>query len=237
MAKVWAGKTTKEDEAPAMPVLGRPGRLGDEVYDVLLSQLVSLKIPPGARITVDALARSLGVSQTPIREALRQLESEGLVVKTHLIGYSAAAQLTRVQFEELYELRALLEPALAARAAQNMSDQAIAELEAFIGEMTGRAAAENRRAYSRFAKQDGEFHERIAAASGNTLIHDVLSRLHVHIHLFRLKFHSQVTEEAVDEHAEIVAAIKARDAKAAKAAMRTHIERSKSRLKSFFDSI
>jgi DNA-binding GntR family transcriptional regulator len=234
MAKPGSRTPSIDEE---MPMLERPGRLGDEVYEVLLSQLVSLKIPPGARITVDALARSLGVSQTPIREALRQLESEGLVVKTHLIGYSAAAQLTRAQFDELFELRSLLEPALAGRAALNMSEDAIDALEAFITEMTGQAATQTRIAYSRFAKQDEEFHERIAAGGGNTLIHDVLTRLHVHIHLFRLKFHTQVTEEAVDEHRDIVAAIRSRDAKAAETAMLAHIQKSKSRLESFFETI
>ncbi|MET3927449.1 DNA-binding GntR family transcriptional regulator [Devosia sp. 2618] len=235
MGKTGPRPPVAEDDTAPMPMLSRPSGLGDEVYEVLLSQLVSLRIPPGSRITVDALARSLGVSQTPIRQALHQLESEGLVVKAHLIGYSATPQLSFAQFNELFELRLLLEPALAGMAARNMSDDAIEDLAGMVSGMAGKNAAESRIGYSRFAKKDEEFHERIAAGSGNNLIKDVLSRLHVHIHLFRLKFHSQVTEEAVDEHATIIEAIRRRDANAAEAAMRTHIGTSRNRLKDFFE--
>lgn len=233
MGRTGSRPPVAEDDTT--PMLSRPSGLGDEVYEVLLSQLVSLRIPPGSRITVDALARTLGVSQTPIRQALHQLESEGLVAKAHLIGYSATPQLSLAQFNELFELRLLLEPALAGMAALNMSDEAIEDLAGMVSGMAGKSAAESRIGYSRFAKKDEEFHERIAAGSGNNLIKDVLSRLHVHIHLFRLKFHSQVTEEAMDEHAKIIEAIRRRDASGAEAAMRTHIETSRNRLKDFFE--
>ena len=56
------------------------GRMADEVYDTLLGQLMSLRIEPGSRVTIDALARELRVSQTPIRDALNRMEADGLVV-------------------------------------------------------------------------------------------------------------------------------------------------------------
>lgn len=68
----------------------RPTSLAGDVYEAIFAQLMSLKIAPGARITVDSLVREFNVSQTPIREALGRLEGEGLVLKTHLIGYRAA---------------------------------------------------------------------------------------------------------------------------------------------------
>src|SRR4051794_14676050 len=83
----------------------RANSLSGSVYDAIFAQLMSLKIAPGSRITVDNLVRELNVSQTPIREALGRLEGEGLVVKTHLIGYSAAPQIARRRFDELYQLR------------------------------------------------------------------------------------------------------------------------------------
>ena len=79
-------------------------KLGDEVYNAIYSQLMSHAIAPGGRISVDYLVRELGVSQTPIREALSRLEAQGLVVKTHLIGYSAASQMDKSRLEQLYEL-------------------------------------------------------------------------------------------------------------------------------------
>src|SRR5262245_61237058 len=98
-------------------VIQRHKGLADDVYGTLFDKLMSLSISPGARITVDALVRELEVSQTPIREALGRLEGEGLVFKTHLVGYSAAPQITRRRFDEIYELRLLVEPDAARRAA------------------------------------------------------------------------------------------------------------------------
>src|SRR4029078_5409586 len=103
--------------------------LADDVYEAIFNKLMSLEIAPGARITVDGLVRELGVSHTPIREALGRLEGEGLVVKTHLVGYSAAPQITRRRFDELYDLRLLLEPEAARRAARRASDERLREHE------------------------------------------------------------------------------------------------------------
>ena len=70
-----------------MPPGRSRGRLADEVYDTLLGQLMSLRIEPGSRVTIDVLARELGVSQTPIRDALNRMEAEGLVVRVPHAGY------------------------------------------------------------------------------------------------------------------------------------------------------
>src|SRR5690606_25345361 len=81
------------------------GRLADEVYDALLGQMMSLRIEPGSRVTIDVLARELGVSQTPIRDALNRMESEGLVVRVPHAGYRIPPQITRHRFEDMLELR------------------------------------------------------------------------------------------------------------------------------------
>ena len=72
----------------------RPSSIAESVHEQIYERIMSLKIPPGARITIDGLARELNVSQTPVREALTRLERESLVRKEHLIGYSASPQLT-----------------------------------------------------------------------------------------------------------------------------------------------
>lgn len=219
--------TTKTETGNWM--VRRPHRLGDEVYNAIYAQLMSLKIPPGGRISVDSLVRELGVSQTPIREALSRLEALGLVVKTHLIGYSAASQMDRDQLQQLYELRTLVEPFAAARAAVNMSTDAIEALEQIDREMRVKQDDDPRVAYGRFAQSDSAFHEAIAIGSGNRLIYETLARLHTHVHLFRLFFHARATSDANDEHARIISAIKERDATEAESAMRDHIERSRKR--------
>jgi DNA-binding GntR family transcriptional regulator len=215
-------------------LLRRPPRLGEEVYNAIYAQLMSLKIAPGGRISVDNLVRELGVSQTPIREALSRLEAQGLVIKTHLIGYSAAPQLDRQRLEQLYDLRLLVEPHAAARAAEAMSDEAIASLEAIDVEMRSIRNGDARLAYGQFAQSDGMFHDMIALGSGNALIHETLARLHTHVHLFRLYFHARATSDANAEHALIIRSIKARDPNAAERAMRQHIERSRTRFMTIF---
>ena len=106
--------------------VSRPISVVEGVYDSIYHRLMSLEIAPGARIPIDVLSRDLGVSQTPIREALSRLEREGLVRKEHLVGYSAAPQWTRKQFEDLYAFRLLVEPEATRLAVINMTPAALA---------------------------------------------------------------------------------------------------------------
>lgn len=222
------------EEVGPRPIARHAG-LAEEVYEAIFSQLMALKIAPGSRITVDNLVREFRVSHTPIREALGRLEGEGLVVKTHFVGYSAAPQITRRRFEELYELRLLLEPEMAGRAAERMTETGLAELTAAAGVMSRSGGADERARYSQFARQDAVFHDQILGLAGNEMVRETLAHQHTHFHIFRLMFHARVTEEALDEHEAILAAFAARDADAARRAMRLHIERSRDRLLPAFE--
>ncbi|WDQ99770.1 GntR family transcriptional regulator [Devosia sp. J2-20] len=210
-------------------LLRRPARLGDEVYSAIFARIMSLEIAPGTRISVDAVARQLGVSQTPIREALTRLEAEGLVIKTHLIGYSAAPQLSAAQLADLYELRLLLEPFTARRCAEIMPEPVIDHLASLCAEMETLSRSEGLDAYAQFAQLDMAFHDQLAASAGNGLVVEALSRLHTHVHLFRLVFNARATDTALAEHDAIVKAIGARDPDAAEAATRRHIIESRDR--------
>ena len=213
----------------------RANSLVEDVYEAIYAQLMALKIAPGSRITVDSLVKEFNVSQTPIREALGRLEGEGLVLKTHLIGYRAAPQITRRRFDELYELRLRLEPHGAAKAAALMDEGKLKTLQETAGVMARREGKDERLRYSNFARQDALFHDRIMEFAGNELIRQTLGFQHTHFHIFRLMFHSRVTEEALDEHEAILAAFTARDPAAAEEAMRIHIEHSRDRLLPAFD--
>src|SRR5215472_16107641 len=142
----------------SLMVIQRHKGLVEDVYEAIFNKLMSLEITPGARITVDGLVRELEVSQTPIREALGRLEGEGLVVKTHLVGYSAAPQITRRRFDELYELRLLLEPDGARRAAQRVSEARMRKLRERTEQMRKLNSSRGRSSYARFARLDSEFH-------------------------------------------------------------------------------
>ncbi|OYW33544.1 MAG: GntR family transcriptional regulator, partial [Rhizobiales bacterium 12-66-7] len=212
------------ESRPSIYQISKPIRLGNEVYDILLKKLMSLEIQPGERIGVDGLARELGVSQTPIREALSQLEAQGLVVKIHLSGYRAASQLTRKQFDNLCELRLLIEPPAAAKAAVLMSPEEFQGIAGLAAHMRDAKRDDAQSAYNAFAQEDARFHAAIAKASQNDLLHDIITQQRVHLHLFRLRFHARVTEDAIVEHARILEAFAQQDAEGAAAAMRIHIE-------------
>ena len=205
----------------------------EEAFEIIRSDIMSLRIPPDTRISIENLVRELGVSQTPIREALSMLEAMGLVTKRHFIGYCSAPQLNRKQLDQLYEVRVLIEPYAARCAAERMSTS---ELGALTQHAESMNPGDTRTSYDRFADQDSELHDLIAAGSGNPIIQEALSRLHSHLHIFRLRFHSEVATEAVNEHAKLIDALQRRDPAAAEAAMREHIERSYARLVPFAES-
>lgn len=214
----------------------RPVSIVDGVYDIIYHRLMSLDVPPGARIPIDAIARELNVSQTPVREALTRLEQEGLIRKEHLIGYSAAPQLTRKQFDDLYAFRLLLEPEGARLAATRMTPAALKLLEEAAADMGhGETPVDSTTRYSRFARADAHFHDEILRIADNQVIRNALSNRHVHLHIFRLMFHTRVTQEALGEHERLLEAFRAGDAEGARLAMHDHIERSRDRLLAAFE--
>jgi len=227
-----ANAMRRETKGPSI----RPTSVVDGVYTSIYERLMSLDFAPGSRIAIDQLARDLDVSQTPVREALSRLEREGLVRKAHLIGYSAAPQLTRRQFDDLFDFRLRLEPESAARAAERMTPDSLKHLEDCAADMGhGEPAVDRNSRYSRFARVDAQFHDDILRIAGNEVVRASLFNSHVHVHIFRLMFHSRVTQEALEEHEALLAAFRTGDSAAAREAMSTHIERSRDRLIPAFD--
>jgi DNA-binding GntR family transcriptional regulator len=209
--------------------------LAEDVYGAIFNKLMSLEIAPGARISVDGLVRELEVSHTPIREALGRLEGEGLVAKTHLVGYNAAPQITRRRCEELYELRLLLEPDAARYAARRIDEEHMRKLMETAEQMRKLGSCRERVSYSAFARLDADLHDQIMEIAGNELIRDTLAHLHTHFHIFRLMFHARVTEEALVEHESLLEALSSGDEGGAERTMREHIERSRGRLLMAFE--
>ncbi len=155
--------------APAPRKLTRSQGFVEEVFQLIRADLMSLRIPPDTRISIDSLAREIGVSQTPIREALSMLEAMGLVSKRHFVGYCSAPQLNRKQIDELYEVRLLVEPYAARCAAERMGAPELQRLQKLAESMQ---PGESRTSYDRFADQDSELHNMIALGSGNALIQE-----------------------------------------------------------------
>jgi DNA-binding GntR family transcriptional regulator len=224
----------KNQRRPA--ALPKPSqRLADGVYATMLNQLITQDIKPGERITVDGVSRALGVSQTPVREALTRLESDDLVSKVHLVGYRATAQLERPQLEALYELRILLEVDAAAKAAALHTPEQAESMRAAIVAMNAIADPRNRHTYAEFALEDAALHDIVWQSADNEFLRDALTRLHAHVHIFRLRADTRVSVDALREHEQLVEAIAARDTRGARRAMKEHLTASRERLRRSLD--
>lgn len=141
--------------------------LADTVYEAVKAMVMDHEIVPGARVGIEALARTLEVSPTPVREALARLESDGLVVKRSLAGYRATELLTPQGLEELFEMRQLLEPRAAALAAEHADEARLDRLEHLQDAMRSLPGSGDRYAvYREFAALDQRFHETVAEAAG-----------------------------------------------------------------------
>lgn len=222
-----------DDEARGPRPLPTRRALVDDVYDAVLGLLMDRVIDPGARVNIDAVARDLDVSPTPVREALTRLEAEGLVAKRALKGYVAAPLLDARGLRDLYDMRELLEPEAARRASGRIDDETEAELTESVAQM--RAASdpdedERFRNYRRFIDEDLHFHHLIAENADSPLLAEAIVRLRSHMHLYRLDFRHDFEDDTVSEHESILDALRRRDPDAAAEAMRAHIAQSYERL-------
>ena len=216
---------------PQSPAPDRPRRtvLADEVYESLRARLMGHVVEPGARLSIDGLARDLDVSPTPVREALARLESDGLVVKQPHRGYSAAPLIDRAAFDELFRMRLLLEPAAASWAARSATAAQLAGLRRLLAGMSI-PTSEGYEGYRAFAARDAAFHLAVAASAGVMLMVDTLERLRAHSQLYRLYYSVGLARDTVREHQQIVDAVTRGDARGAATAMSAHLQASRARL-------
>lgn len=175
---------------------------------------------PGAHLRVRALQTQLGYSPTPIREALRMLQADGLVTDTPHQGMTVTSHEPE-ELDEVYRLREVIEPLAAEFAARRRTDQHVADLTSIYDALV-EAAHEGQE--SAAAELNARFHATIVQASGSRLVEDMYSRLSVVLPLTGLWLNSRATLSN-REHKKILRAIAAGDAEAASAAMRQHVDR------------
>ena len=223
------------EDSPARPSLPSRQMLADGVYEAVKEQVMNLAIPPGTKINIDQFARELQVSNTPLREALTRLETEGLVTRKNLRGFWTADVLDEQGLRDYYGVRLLLEPAGTEAAARGAGQQALAaELAQTLDQMaqTARRPAldQDYHVYREFAEADARFHRAIARASGNALLAGILAGMNAHAHNYRFYFRGGMAPATVEEHRAVLDALAgARPAEAA-AAMRSHLECARDRL-------
>jgi DNA-binding GntR family transcriptional regulator len=214
------------DEAKAQPVSVFSGRhdrrkVTDWVYEELKSAIVDLRLAPGDPLREATLADQLGVSKTPIREALTRLEQEGLVETTSFKG-AVVTGYSRQDLLEIYELRELLENAAARTAAESMADADRDRLDRICRE--SRKLKKNHDAAG-LAALISAFDDVLFEQVRNSRIRALIENLRAHLtrigHL-TAEIPGRI-EASVDEHEKIVQAIAARDPELAERQMREHI--------------
>lgn len=212
----------------------RRAGLRESVYESILEMLVEGEIEEGAPLRVEALAQLLEVSPTPIREALVQLESTGLVTYVANKGYNVAPHLSPAEKVAMMDARLVLEVAAVRRAAE-LADpfvpthlRALLEDQRDAGSRLGESDGEQQRdALREYLKIDHAFHDGILHGCGNRFIVHLASTLDAQAQRMRQSFLNGIpdAEEVLSEHSAIASAIAAGDPDAAEKAMRDHLDR------------
>ena len=195
--------------------------LRDEIRDQLIEQILNGNLPPGERIVEMRIAQQFGVSQAPVREALRDLDLLGFVVSSPFRG-AIVRQISVEELVQLYPIRAVLEGLAARHAALRIKPPALKKLEGLLTTMrTAAARGDDRRA----VEADFAFHLTIVEASGNRLLQQIWDRMRLATTTFLTvsKSHHSL-REIVERHAAVVEALRTNDPDAAEAALRMHIE-------------
>ncbi|MEW9078887.1 GntR family transcriptional regulator [Terrisporobacter glycolicus] len=196
--------------------------LRDVVFENLRTAILEGNLKAGQRLMEVQLAEQLGVSRTPIREAIRKLELEGLVVMLPRKG----AYVANMSFKDLIdvlEIRASLEGLAASLASERLRDEDIVELERVAKEFEKSVRETD---IDNVLKKDVEFHEKIFLMANNKKLYHLITSLWEQVHRFRVTYVSnyEASLSLVDEHNRILEAIKSGDSELAKKYATEHIE-------------
>jgi DNA-binding GntR family transcriptional regulator len=191
----------------------------EQIKDLLLERIINGAYQPGERIVETRVAREFGVSQGPVREALRELESLRLVVSEPFVGVRVRA-VTPQELGEIYPVRSGLEE-VAARSAALRLDGDVAALEDRLDEM--RRLASTGEAHD-FMLHDVRFHRLIVEGSGNRTLTDLWTSLHVEARTMITYIRYDDLHAIAESHLPILEALRARDPEATSAALREHFE-------------
>ena len=191
--------------------------LRDVVFNTLRQAILTGEMEPGERLMEIQLANKLGVSRTPIREALRKLELEGLVLMIPRKG-AEVAEITIKDLEDVLEVRAALEELAVCDACENITEEQILAL---------KEAADNfQAALVKCAETDMAFHEIIYSATNNKRLLQILNNLREQMYRYRMEYLKEpgTHKLLLKEHEAIYSALKKHDKAEAGSAIRIHIE-------------
>jgi DNA-binding GntR family transcriptional regulator len=203
-----------------------PVRPADRAYAWIRDRIFAGSFVPGAHLKEEELAARIGVSRSPVRDALRRLAGEGLVIMERDRG-TYVNEFTREEIDEIFQLRAALEAYGAALAAQRMTPAQVERLASLAAKMEGLERRKGPDVFSRFNLLNNEFHRTILAAANSRRLESLVEPL-LSIPVFLLKHYNWRGVE-VDirrsnvEHRELIEALRARDAVWARTRMQAHV--------------
>lgn len=201
--------------SPAAPFLTKEELVARHIREAV----VSGRFTPGQRLLQNQLAAELGVSPTPVREALRGLVTEGWLVSESHVGVSVA-QINQDGIDEIYRLRALLEGDLAAEAAPRITEAKLAEIRG-VNLLYRQAAMARDVAAARAANL--QFHAAVWAVASSPVAVGVLNSLWARVPRPATELVEDRNQKTIDEHDVVIAALASRDAERARDALAAHV--------------
>ena len=208
--------------------------IADQIFEQLERDILSGKYPRGELLTELRLSEELGVSRTPIREAIRRLEQENILEEAGR-GVTVVG-ISRQDMLDMYEIRIRIEGLAAEWAAARISDEELSqiretlELQRYYTEKGGSHS-------DQIKNLDSQFHELVYRACGSRALTDTLIGLHKKMTKFRMASVSKQSRalQSVEEHEAILAALSAHDAEAAGEAMTAHVVNARDRMRDMGD--
>lgn len=183
----------------------------EQTYEAIRDMIFSGKLTNGEKIVETRLAKQLGVSRTPLREAIKRLEQEKLIRNNQIFNPSEQ------DYQDIFELRILIEKFAVIRATHFFTEDDLREMERLVEiGYTGDS--------KEVMNANKLFHEKIVKATKNNFMIETFNQMQSIIYLFRKMVLTHKRPGLIDEHREIVLAMKKRDAKKAEALMEQHLK-------------
>jgi len=199
--------------------------LDAKVYDRLKSMILERKLLPGEKIPQEKLAHDLGISRTPLVNALKFLEKEKLVQSIARRGFFVRL-FTKQEMISIFELREVLEGLAARRAAMNITDKEIEQLRGFFQSFQGLADIKDIRAY---AKEDRRFHNFLLDIGAKEFLKSILEAYNIIIYSYQVISSEglvQSPNKSIQDHLAVIEAVSRRDGESAERLMRNHLKKS-----------
>ena len=196
--------------------------LRDVVFNTLRRAIITGEFAPGERLMEISLANRLGVSRTPVREAIRKLELEGLVIMIPRKG-AQVAKITEKSLRDVIEIRCVLEEFAASLACERITEEGKEKLKEAHQQFED---AEQSRDILDIVEKDEKFHDAIFQATSNDKLITIINNLREQFYRYRMEYVRDIEQHSVlvTEHENLLHAIFNHDSETAKQIMRTHLK-------------